>query len=376
MKFSWQMKSLLLCGSVVIGCGEATDSTVSDTSPTGSASAPAATPAADAKPSDPLLEGIQFDDPEQYPQVKAAYEAKPTDSEAVQGYAEVLLSMAWAHAQGDNAAMSDAALSKAGEVILKARAAGVELPVPPESTLQAEILYGYACVLGKTKKDAESLKVLGQAVEAGFSNVQMIKTDTDLATVRELPDYASQLVAWEAHFEELKKQHEAALVEAAKEDLKKGETFPFDFKLTDVNGKPLNLADFKGRVCVVDIWGTWCPPCREEVPMFVKLQDKYGKYGFQVMGLNDERGPSDEANVETIKNFIANASMNYPCAMVSKEVMEQLPEFKGFPTTLFIDHHGKVRLTAFGFHEYQYLETVVEALLREQSAEARSAATN
>ena len=366
MKRSWQILSLLLCGSVVIGCGETTEQTAADATPDTGATKTAV-------PADPLLEGIEFDDPEEYPRAKAAYEAARTDVQAVQSYVEILLSMAWAHAQGGNAELSNEALSLAGQIVLKAGDDGVALPVAPESTLQAEVLYGYACVLGKQKKSQDSLNALAKAVYAGFSNVQLLKTDTDLASVRELPEYATQLAAWEAHFAELRKQYEAALVENAKNDLATGEGFPFDFQLSDVNGKALNLSDFKGRICVVDIWGTWCPPCRQEVPLFVKLQDKYGKYGFQVIGLNDERGVSPEANLTTVKEFMANTSMNYPCAMITEEVMQQLPEFQGFPTTLFIDHHGKVRLKAFGFHEYQYMETVVETLLREQSAEARNA---
>lgn len=385
MKRSWPMYSLLLCGSVMIGCGEATDSAVSETTPgsTPPAAAAAAAPVVEA-PSDPLLVGIEFDDPQEYTDALAAYEAQPTDTTSVETYAATLLSMAWAHAQGGNAELSDEALTRAGKVLLKAQAAGVKLAVAPESSLQAEILYGYACVLGKTKQGEESLKTLGKAIDVGFSNVQMLKTDKDLEFTRTLPGYETQLVAWEAHFAKLKEEYEAKLVEKAKADLKEGETFPFDFKLVDVNGKPINLADFKagnsanpkGQVCVVDIWGTWCPPCRQEVATFVKLQDKYGKYGFQMIGLNDERGVSEEANVSTVKNFIANNSMNYPCAMITPEVMEQLPDFQGFPTTLFIDHHGKVRLKAFGFHEHKYMETVVHQLMTEQAREYQNAATN
>jgi thiol-disulfide isomerase/thioredoxin len=380
MKRSWPMYSLLLCGSVMIGCGETTDSAVSDTTP---AAAPAAGAVAEA-PSDPLLVGIEFDDPKEYSNALAAYQAKPTDSAAVEAYAGTLLSMAWAHAQGGNAAMSDESLTRGGKLLLKAHADGVKLPVAPESTLQAEILYGYACVLGKQKQGKESLTLLGKAVEVGFSNAQMLKTDKDLEVTRTLPGYETQLVAWEAHFAELQKQYEAQLVEKAKTDLAAGETFPFDFQLVDVNGKLIKLSDFKvgnsadakGQVCVVDIWGTWCPPCRQEVATFVKLQDKYGKYGFQMIGLNDERGGSEEANISTVKNFMANTSMNYPCAMIKPEVMEQLPDFQGFPTTLFIDHHGKVRLKAFGFHEYKYMEAVVHTLMTEQAREFQAAATN
>lgn len=377
MKSSWQMLSLLVCGSVIVGCGETTSTNVADgTSAQPAAPAAAAPAAAPAPPADPLLEGLEFEDPQEFPKAKAAYESDSKTVANVQTYAELLLSMAWAHAQGGNIELSNQALSEAGQVVLKAQADGVALPTVPESTLQAEVLYGYACVLGRDRKSKDSLSALVKAVEAGFSNVQMLKNDPDLETVRALPEFESQMAAWEAHFAELQKRHEALLVENAKKDLSNAKGFDFDFSLTDVNGAPLNLADFKGRVCIVDIWGTWCPPCRQEVPLFVKLQDKYGKYGFQMIGLNDERGPSEEANIKTVKNFMANNSINYPCAMITKEVMDQLPEFQGFPTTLFIDHHGKVRLKAFGFHEYQYMEAVVETLLREQSRDARDAATN
>ena len=68
--------------------------------------------------------------------------------------------------------------------------------------------------------------------------------------------------------------------------------------------------------------------------------------------------------------------MNYPCAMVPEEVLAQVPEFNAFPTTLFVDHHGKVRLKSVGFHEYDYMAAIVETLLQEQAAEAKAATTN
>src|SRR5215471_16433167 len=66
--------------------------------------------------------------------------------------------------------------------------------------------------------------------------------------------------------------------------LKENEPFEFNFDLKDVNGQRLSKADFAGKVLIVDIWGTWCPPCRMEVPLFQALQLEYGEQGLQVVG--------------------------------------------------------------------------------------------
>lgn len=381
MDIRWKLPSLLLLGSLAAGCSESVDTAASATSAAAVSATPASagTPAQEAqavaKPTDPLLAGLEFEDPEEFPKARAAYEANRKDVTAIEDYAGMLLGIAYTHASVGNAELANKALAQGGEVIVKAMQDQVKISLVPESTVPAELLYGYACVLSKNEQATRALDVLNKAVKAGFSNEQMLKNDADLAAVRKLPEYETSNAAWTAHFEALRQQHKEKIVAQAKEDLKKQETFDFDFKLTDVNGKPISLDSYQNRVRIVDIWGTWCPPCRQEVPMFVKLQDAYGKYGLQIVGLNDERGPSEDANIETVKNFMANNSVNYPCAIVTPEVIEQVPEFGGFPTTLLIDHTGKVRLKAFGYHEYEYFETAVQELLREQ-ARAKSANTN
>ncbi len=380
MKFSWQMLSLLLFGSVVIGCGESTEAPVANSdSPFGdesTADAGSGTAAAAPAGLDPILQGLmeEFEDlPGEFAEIKKTYEAENTDPEAIAVYVNTIENLGMMHAQRDNTAAADAAFIRASEILTKALDAKIELDADP---LPAVVYYNHACVLGKTNKSVEALSILSKAVESGFSNVEQLKADKDLTSVRALPEYDTKLAEWETHFANLQKQHEEMLVQHANEELAKGNGFPFDFDLVDVTGKPLKLADLKGQVCIVDIWGTWCPPCRQEIPTFVQLQEKYGKYGFKMVGLNQERGPSAEANEKVVKDFIANNSMNYPCAMISDEVMAQVPNFQGFPTTLFIDHHGKVRMTTVGFHEYGYMAAVVETLLKEQSVEARGAATN
>jgi thiol-disulfide isomerase/thioredoxin len=138
-----------------------------------------------------------------------------------------------------------------------------------------------------------------------------------------------------------------------------------DFDLVSVDGKPIKLADYHGKVCIADIWGTWCPPCREEIPAFVALQNKLGADGFQMLGFNHEGGEPEE-DAETVRTFMAANEMNYPCSLINDEFLAQVPDFGGFPTTIFIDRHGKVRLKAVGFHNYYFLESVVDVLLAEE----------
>lgn len=365
----------------MLGCGDSGESVVQDDAPKQeSAGTPNGAPAPEkqpeAAPLDPIIKDLvsEFEDlPGEFAEIKTAYEANGGDTGAVQNYVGTLLNLAMMHAQRGREEQSMEGLARAGNALLKAEAAGVEFP---KSDLRPTVHYGYACVLAKQGTPEEALKLLNRAVETGFTNMPMLKGDEDLASVRELPAYESQLAAWETHFEELKKRNEELQKEHAKEALAKGEGFPFKFELVDVNGKPLSLEAYKGRVCIVDIWATWCGPCRQEIPSFVKLQDKYKKYGFQMIGLNAENGPSENAKTDIVKNFMADNSMNYPCALITDEVLNQVPELKGYPTTLFIDHRGTIRLQSVGYHDYTYMATVVEELLKEQAADARSAATN
>ncbi len=148
--------------------------------------------------------------------------------------------------------------------------------------------------------------------------------------------------------------------------LDENEPFAFDFDLEDVDGNRLAKADFAGKVLIVDVWGTWCGPCRMEIPHFVALDREYRDKGLQIVGLNFERESNAKVAARNVREVRSEEGVSYPCALASRQIIGQVPDFGGFPTTLFLDRTGKVRLKLEGYHEMAYLKAAVEALLNEK----------
>jgi thiol-disulfide isomerase/thioredoxin len=127
--------------------------------------------------------------------------------------------------------------------------------------------------------------------------------------------------------------------------------------LTDISGKKLDLADYKGKVVVLDFWATWCGPCRIEIPGLIELQDKYAKEGFSVIGisLDDEPGPV----VEFYKEF----RMNYPVAVGNQRIAELYGGIFGLPTTFLIGRDGRIYAKHTGTPSPSVIEDEVQQLL-------------
>jgi peroxiredoxin len=131
-----------------------------------------------------------------------------------------------------------------------------------------------------------------------------------------------------------------------------------DWQLSDVEGKPVKLSDFKGKVVILDFWATWCPPCRTEIPSFVALQKKYVDKGFTVIGVSlDEQGPS------VVKSFMHRFGMNYPVVMGDKKIVVDYGGLEAIPTTFVIDRQGNVVTAYQGAMDQATFESVIGPLL-------------
>lgn len=125
----------------------------------------------------------------------------------------------------------------------------------------------------------------------------------------------------------------------------------------DLAGKPHSLAEWKGKVVILNFWATWCPPCLEEMPEFVKLQNEFGPKGLQFIGiLTDDE--ADEA-----REFLKSKPLNYPVldgSIGGRQLAEKLGDTAGvLPISVVFDPNGKWVHTELGkFSREEILERV------------------
>ena len=132
------------------------------------------------------------------------------------------------------------------------------------------------------------------------------------------------------------------------------------FTLNDVDGKEVSLADYKGKIVFVNFWATWCPPCRAEIPDFVKLIDKYGDDGFEILGVSVDN-PKD---YKKIPGFMDQYKMNYPV------LLDQLGQVNGLyggiqsiPTTFILNREGKALGRIVGARSYEQFEGILKQIM-------------
>ena len=136
----------------------------------------------------------------------------------------------------------------------------------------------------------------------------------------------------------------------------------------DGDGKPVSLADFSGKIVLLNIWATWCVPCREEMPALDKLDTKLGGKDFQVVAVNIDKGGPDKAAA-----FLNETGASH-LALYTDPSGKLFATLKavGMPTTLIIDRHGKEIARLVGPADWASPEAVkvIEAAIAARGANA------
>lgn len=116
------------------------------------------------------------------------------------------------------------------------------------------------------------------------------------------------------------------------------ETLP-EFSMPDMNGRERAISEWAGDILVINFWGTWCAPCREEVPLLIELQEDYADRGLTVLGI-----ALDQA--EPVRQFAEDFGINYPLLVGEQKTLTVMEAFgsgtMGLPHTFVVNRDGEI----------------------------------
>ncbi|MNK40054.1 Thiol-disulfide oxidoreductase ResA [compost metagenome] len=132
-----------------------------------------------------------------------------------------------------------------------------------------------------------------------------------------------------------------------------------DFSLPAARGEgTVSLSQYKGNVVLVNFWATWCPPCREEIPAFIKVRDSLHAQGFEIIGV-----ALDEGGASVVVPFAQEYAISYPLAIGDQAVTQRYGGIRGIPASFLVDREGKIVQKYVGAIDAQTLENAVRAIL-------------
>jgi len=130
-------------------------------------------------------------------------------------------------------------------------------------------------------------------------------------------------------------------------------------RFPDLEGREHALDEWKGQVLIVNFWATWCGPCREEIPLFVAIENEYGGRGLQIIGLAIDRA-------DPVRAFAREFGINYPLLIggfEAVEIMRPLGNTAGaLPFTVIYDRSGQAVRAKLGAFSVDELESRIRPL--------------
>lgn len=131
------------------------------------------------------------------------------------------------------------------------------------------------------------------------------------------------------------------------------------FALRDAaTGDTLRLADYKGRIVLLDFWATWCGPCKMEIPHLKELQAQFGEKGVQIIGVTVDKNAE-----RVVPPFMEKNKFNYPVVVADAAIQREYGGIRSIPTAFLIDRNGMIRKRYIGYQEKKIFEEDFRALL-------------
>lgn len=131
-----------------------------------------------------------------------------------------------------------------------------------------------------------------------------------------------------------------------------------DFTLTTLNGETIRLFDLRGRVILLNIWASWCPPCRAEMPAMQRVWEEYRAQGVVVLAVN----ATSQDTLADAQAFVAENGLTFPIPLDTEGEVTRLYRVSSLPTSFFIGADGVIREVVIG-------GPMAEALLRSRIEE-------
>jgi len=151
---------------------------------------------------------------------------------------------------------------------------------------------------------------------------------------------------------------------SAQESGQLAESLP-EFSMLDPDGEERHIDEWEGDILVINFWGTWCAPCREEVPLLIELQEEYADRDVTVLGI-----ALDEA--EPVKRFAEDFGINYPLLVGENKTLEVLEAFGsatlGLPHTFVVNREGKIVNFHLGLIEADDVEPMMAPAFEDKSS--------
>ena len=132
-----------------------------------------------------------------------------------------------------------------------------------------------------------------------------------------------------------------------------------ELNLQDLSGEQVALSDYRGSVVLVNLWATWCPPCREEMPTLQTFYEKYKEDGFVLIAIDQEE------TSDVVQPFVEEFGLTFPIWLDLDYLAQQQFHTANLPSSYVVDREGVVRLMWIGGISKKNLEKFVPDIIRE-----------